>query len=165
MIEYRLKGGKELHDLLQQLPVQIEVKLLRNAMAKAVKLLRDEARAIAPLETGVMKRAIKSTRNTKHGQVIGKVKMRGKHSYLGTFMEFGVAPHAITVRNGGTLKINGQKVGKSVMHPGHTAKPFLRPTLDRFGQDAINEMGRYFAEYLKFGSIQAPMISVDEEEA
>lgn len=164
-MEYRLKGGKELHDLLQKLPVEVEVKLLRNAMGRAVKLLRDEARAIAPLETGIMKRAIKSTRNTKNGQVIAKVKMRGKHSYLGTFMEFGVAPHAITVRNGGTLKINGQKVGKSVMHPGHTAKPFLRPTLDRFGEDAVNAMGKYFQDYLKLGSIQAPLVSVDEEEA
>lgn len=163
-MEYRLKGGKELHDLLQKLPVEVEVKLLRNAMGRAVKLLRDEARAIAPLETGIMKRAIKSTRNTKNGQVIAKVKMRGKHSYLGTFMEFGVAPHAITVRNGGTLKINGQKVGKSVMHPGHTAKPFLRPTLDRFGEEAVNAMGKYFQDYLKLGSIQAPLVSVDEEE-
>ena len=163
-MEFRLKGGKELHDLLQQLPAQVEVKLLRNAMAVGAKLLRDEARAVAPLETGIMKRAIKSSRNTKNGRVTAKVKMRGKHSYLGTFMEFGVAPHAITVRNGGTLKINGQKVGKSVMHPGHTAKPFLRPTLERFGEEAVNAIGKYLQEHLKFKPSEGPLVSVDEEE-
>ena len=77
MIELRLKGGKELHDLMQQLPVEVETKILRAALGRGAKILRDEARSLAPVESGAMKKAIKSSRNTKKGQVIAKARIWG----------------------------------------------------------------------------------------
>lgn len=164
MIEMRLKGGKELHALLQQLPVEVETKILRSAMGRAARVLRDEARAIAPLETGTMKKAIRSTRNTKKGQVIAKVKMLGKHSYLGLLMEYGVKPHVITARNGGTLRIGRNTVGKSVRHPGHASRPFLRPALDMNADRIINLVGEYISQYLAFGTLVVPQVAVDVED-
>lgn len=165
----KLKNGKQVYDLLQQLPVQVEVKIMRNALAQGVKVLRDEARLQVSdtTETGALRKAIKTTRDTrrKTGQVVAKVKLKGRHSYLGLYMEYGVRPHVISVVDGeGSLKIGNNFVGAEVMHPGFIAKPFLRPALDSKAGAAIDAVGAYIAKYVTFGSIQAPTISVDEEE-
>lgn len=166
MITMKLNGGKELHALLQQLPVEVETKIMRNALARGANVIRDEARARVADETGLLRKAIKSTRNTRKGQVIAKVKLRGRHSYLGLFMEYGVTAHMITVADGaGALKIGRQFVSGSVQHPGHAPRPFMRPALDTKAKEAINVIGQYISQYLKFGSIQAPTVSVDEEDA
>lgn len=209
MIDMKITGGKELHALLQQLPVQVETKILRNALARGVNIIRDEARRLAPSETGKLRRAIKTTRDTdrKSGRVIAKVKVKGEHSFLAVFHEYGVAQHLITAgdseltprtlnkrgRRGGLtalsnglvkvggyeyeqryhtkdgvevrmLKIGNSFIGGSVLHPGYAAKPFLRPALDNKAAEAINAIGEYIGSYLKFGTIQAPTISVDEED-
>lgn len=182
MITMKINGGKELHDLLQKLPVEIETKIMRNAMAKGAKVIQAEAKALVPVKTGLLRKAIKTTRDTKRGQVIAKVKIKGKHSYLARFIEYGVAPHLIaatgkgegrvavrkadegrgTITNG-VMKIGDDFVSGIIQHPGHAAKPFLRPALDTKAAEAINVIGQYIAQYVKLGTIQAPTISVDEE--
>lgn len=164
MIQMRINGGKELHDLLQQLPVEVETKILRAAMGRAARVLRDEARSMAPLESGEMKRSIKSTRNTKKGQVVAKVKMLGKHSFLGLFMEYGVSPHIITAQPGRVLRIGRNAVGTSVSHPGHAARPFLRPALDAKATEVVQLVTDYMTKYLAFGTIVVPTVTVDVEE-
>lgn len=185
----KINGGRELNALLQQLPVEVETKILRNALARAANVVRDEARERAPIETGDLRDAIKSSRNTKGGQVIAKVKLLGEHSFLGYFFEFGVAPHLIKVaedakptkqkRDGrvvplsmgtinkmvgrGSLVIGGNFVGPMVMHPGISPQPFMRPAMDAKAAAAIEVAGQYIAQYLTFGTITAPTIAVDEE--
>lgn len=165
----KLNGGKELHDLLQKLPVEVETKIMRNALAKGAKVIQTEARlqVADTTETGLLRKAIKTTRDTKRstGQVIAKVKLKGPHSSVGYWMEYGVAPHIISVADGsGALKIGSQFVSGEVMHPGFTPKPFMRPALDTKAKEAINVIGEYIGQYLKFGTISAPVIAVDEEE-
>lgn len=168
MIEFRLQGGKELNDILQRLPIDVETKVLRSAMGKAARVLRDEVRAMAPMESGDMKKAIKSTRKTKKGQVIARVKMLGKHSFLGHFMEYGVSPHLITAQKGGVLRIGRNRVGKAVKHPGHVARPFMRPALDANAAKVITLVADFIREnianYLKVGKVMVPEVSVDVEE-
>lgn len=189
MIEFKIKGGKELAALMQQLPVQMEKKLLRNAMAAGVRVLRDEARNQVPAKSGALRRSIKTSRDSKDGRIIAKVRLQGKHAYLGVFMEYGVRPHLISVadedtpsrntRHGsrkvaigtvnkmvarGSLKIGENFVGAYVLHPGHAAKPFLRPAMDTHAKEAVDAVGKYIGTYLQFGQITAPTISVDEEE-
>ena len=161
----KIKGGRELHALLQQLPVQVETKIMRNAMARGVKVIQAEAKRLAPTESGALDAAIKTTRDTKKGRVVAKVKVLGEHSYLARFMEYGVLPHVISVRDGeGSLKIGKSFVGAEVMHPGHASRPFLRPAFDSKAAEAVNVIGEYIASYLKFGTIQAPTVSVDGED-
>ena len=166
MITMSIKGGKQVHDLLQMLPVQVETKILRNALAAGAKVLRDEARnqVADTTETGLLRKAIKTTRDTRQGRVIAKVKLKGKHSYLGLYLEYGVLPHEITVKDGGSLRIGKNFVGMEVMHPGFTAKPFFRPALDAKATEAVNAVGAYLTKYLQFGNISAPVVAVDEEE-
>ncbi len=166
MIDMKINGGKELHDLLQQLPVQVETKLLRAALGRGVKVIQAEAKLRVPDETGQLRRAIKTTRDTRQGRVIAKVKLKGKHAYLGVFQEYGVAAHAITVKEGSkktALRIGDNFVGAAVMHPGHAAQPFLRPAFDTKAAEAIDVIGQFIGQYLQFGAIQAPTIAVDEE--
>jgi HK97 gp10 family phage protein len=168
VIDMKITGGKQVHDLLQQLPVEVETKIMRNALSAGVRVYRDEARnqVADTTDTGLLRKAIKTSRNTKRGRVIAKVKLKGKHSYAGLFLEFGVAAHAITVRDAeGSLKIGKNFVGAEVMHPGFSPKPFLRPSFDLKSKDAVNAVGAYIGKYLQFGSITAPTIAVDEEEA
>ena len=165
MIEFKIKGGKELHALMQQLPVEMETKILRNALARGARVIADEAKLRAPDDEGLLRRAVKTSRNTKNGQVIAKVKLKGPHAYLGTFMEYGVLPHIISVADGaGAMKIGKNYVSGAVEHPGHASRPFMRPALETRAEEAVNVIGEYIGSYLQFGTITAPTVAVDEEE-
>lgn len=190
MINVKIKGGKELHALMQQLPVEVETKILRQGMAKGANAVRDEARLNVAVESGGLRRSIKTSRNTKNGQVVAKVKLKGPHAFLGIFQEYGVAPHLISVEEGakptkrkrdgrvvplsmgtinkmvdrGSLVIGGNFVGKMVQHPGHASRPFMRPALDTKAAEVVSVVGEYLSKYLQFGEITAPVVAVDEEE-
>ena len=167
MIEYRINGGKELAALFEQLPVEVETKILANGLAKGANVIRDEARRRVRSKSGLTRKAIKSSRGKPGGgQVVAKVNLRGKHAFVGKFLEYGVAAHQIWVRSGkGSLVINGVPIGKQVHHPGFAPMPFLRPALDAKAGEAVQAVAGYLAKYLQWGSITAPTVSVDLEEA
>lgn len=168
MIEYSIKGGKELDALLQQLPVEVETKILRNALAAGVAVIRDEVRARVRKRSGKLAAAIKTLRDTRklEGFVVAKVKLKGPHSFLGNFLEHGVAAHKIWVGSGkDSLVINGTPIGKQVWHPGFGPMPFMRPAFDAKAGAAVQAVGDYLTRYLSFGTITAPAVAVDIEEA
>jgi hypothetical protein len=110
VIQFQIKGGREIDALLKQLPVEVETKILRNGLAAGAAVIRDEARSRVRKRSGALAKAIKTSRDTKRadGQVVAKVKLRGKHAFLGIFMEYGVLAHLIWVSAGkDTLVING----------------------------------------------------------
>lgn len=167
MIQYRINGGKEIAALLAQLPVEVETKILGNGLAKGANVIRDEARARVRAKSGLTRKAIKSSREKSDaGQVVAKVKLRGKHAFIGKFLEYGVAAHQIWVRGGKeTLVINGVPIGKRVLHPGFAPKPFLRPAFDAKAGEAVQAVASYLAHYLQWGTITAPTVTVDLEKA
>lgn len=153
--------------LLAQMPVEVETKIMRNAVAAGAREIRDEARILAPKRTGAMAGAIRVTRNTSlsAGQVIAKVRLKGPHAFLGYFHEYSVLPHLIWTRGKGSLVINGVPIGKQVWHPGHASKPFMRPALDNKADDVVKIVDGYLRSYLQWGSITVPPVAVDDEEA
>lgn len=168
MIQYQIKGGKELDALLQLLPVEVETKILRNGVAAGAAVIRDEARSLVRKRSGQLAAAIKTTSsaNRSEGYVVAKVKLKGPHSFVGNFLEHGVAAHRIWVRDGKRgLVINGVNVGKEVWHPGFGPMPFMRPALDNKASAAVQAVGDYLTRYLSWGTITAPTIAVDEQEA
>lgn len=168
MISYSIKGGKELDALLQQLPVEVETKILRNGLAAGANVIRDEARVLAPKKSGQMAKSIKTVRSVDKagGQVVAKVRLKGKHAFLGVWMEYGVLPHQIWVHsNKESLVINGVPIGKHVWHPGFAPKPFFRPAIDTKAEEAVQAVGNYLTQHLSWGTIQAPTVAVDVEEA
>jgi len=65
-------------------------------------------------------------------------------------IEYGVDPHVIKVKNKKVLanEKKGLIFGKSVMHPGQEAQPFMRPALDQVKQIWVP---RYFNQVMKKG--------------
>jgi HK97 gp10 family phage protein len=167
MIRGTVKGGEALQALLDQLPVEVETKIVRNGLARSANVIRDEARNLAPKKSGALARAIKTTRDTRKGtgQVVARVRLKGRHAFLGRFMEYGVLPHEIWTKGKGSLVISGVAIGKRAWHPGITPRPFMRPALDTKAALAVEVFGDYLKHYLQWGTITAPPVNVDEEEA
>lgn len=175
----RVKGGAELAKFLDQLPRDLQQKVMRRAILRAANVIRDEARVRAPKKTGRLAKSIKTTTRSRGTEVRGIVRLRGKNSYLGLWMEYGTAPHYIGKAGGlsgrlltkkanreGTLgqkklQINGQFVSV-VFHPGVRPRPFMRPALQAKSKEAIQAFGDYIKNYLQVGQLQAPGIEVDE---
>jgi hypothetical protein len=55
-------------------------------------------------------------------------------------IELGVKPHKISVKEKAALVINGTPIRKDVLHPGFTAKPFLRPAYENEKPKFIKEV-------------------------
>jgi hypothetical protein len=146
-----VRGSADVKRFLAQIPVDLETKVLRGAARAAANVVAEDAkrRSISQAVTD----AIKVRGSTKGGHIVAKVQVVGKGSYLAPWLEYGTAPHLISVsdkaREGrsvnrinrlakeGSLVIGGQFVGESVQHPGARAHPFLRPALDSQEGEAI----------------------------
>lgn len=181
-----IKGLKETMAFLDAFPDRIRKGAVRSALTAAAKPVRDQARMNAPKESGQMAKSIKtgSPRVEQDGTVSIKVRLAGKHSYLGQFIEYGVAPHFISAgdsglsarkltqkmgREGstsedGALKIGDTFVSGAVLHPGFAAKPFLRPALETRMDDAIQAFGERLRSYLKDKTGFSAPVKLDEVE-
>jgi hypothetical protein len=162
--------------------------LLNDNQHAGAKVIQQQAKANVPVRTGKLKKAIGIGTRVEGSKLSSYVKLRGSGSYLGLFIEYGVAPHLISVsdadkpvrgtRRGpravsigtinkmvkrGSLKIGENFVGAVVMHPGHAAKPFLRPALDQKAEEAVNAMGAYIAHRVQIGDLKAPKLEIDDE--
>lgn len=183
----RLKGGPELMAFLEAFPARLQKNALKSAMIAGARVVRDEARANVPRKSGKLAKSIKtsSPRAFTGGAASVKVKLLGPHSFVGTFLEYGVSPHLIARTGAGQGKVAIQKAvdGKGVvstkamkigedfvsgiiMHPGIVARPFLRPALDRKQGEVIDAIGARLREYLKnkTGFTAPTTISADVEE-
>lgn len=168
MSEFAVKGLKETLDVLAQLGPRIERQAIRSGLTAAAGVVRDDARARIARKTGLTSRAIRSgsPRQLQNGSYSISVSVSGnKHAFLGLFIEYGVSPHLIKVReedkptittrrgerkmsmrminrgfNAGSLRIGEQFVGPVVHHPGFAARPFLRPALEAKASEAVEAM-------------------------
>lgn len=174
-----VKGGEDLAKFLRDLPEDLRRKAMRRAIGRAANVIRDEARLLAPKRTGKMAKSIKTVTRTKGTMVKATIRLRGKHSYLGLWAEYGTSPHYIGKAGGlsgrqltkrakadGTLgqtkmQINGQFV-TLVYHPGARPRPFMRPALASKASEAVQTFGDYIRDYIQFGTLSAPGIEVQE---
>src|SRR6185369_10816608 len=159
VIEWKINGGKELAALMAQLPVEVETKIMGNGLVAGANVIRDDARSRVRAKSGLTRKSIKTARSVGEGQVVAKIKLTGKHAFVGHFLEHGVAAHQIWVHGGKqSLVINGVPIGKMVRHPGFAPKPFMRPALDSKAGQAVQAVAGYLTRYLKWGTIATPSI-------
>jgi HK97 gp10 family phage protein len=163
MSDVVIKGGKELHDFLQQLPVKMEKNIMRSALRAGAKVIADEAKANVPVKDGDLRDSIRVSTRAKRGQVTASAKAGNKKAFYWHFVEFGTAAHTIKAKNGKSLFFNGSNV-RSVRHPGARAKPFMRPALDSKSTEAIRAVGAQIGKRLNKLGLNAPDISVGEDE-
>ncbi|WP_257540650.1 HK97-gp10 family putative phage morphogenesis protein [Sphingobium sp. CFD-1] len=167
-----LPGLKELDGFLAALPMNMQKAAYRQALTAAAKPVRDEARNLAPKESGKMAKAIKtgSPRQNPDGTFSISIRLEGEHSFLGLFHEYGVRPHYIAAgdsdlsarkltqavrREGssdvetGALKIGDNFISGQILHPGHAAHPFMRPALDAKADEAVQAFAAKIRSYLE----------------
>lgn len=146
----KVSGQADVQRLFESIPANATA-ILRGAARAAANVVADEAklRSISAEVSG----AIKVRASTKGGTAVGKVQVRGPGAYIAPWLEYGTAPHYISVNDTdragrsigrinrlgkeGSLTIGGAFVGASVFHPGARAHPFLRPALDTKEAEAI----------------------------
>lgn len=90
-----VRGAAEVKRFIAGLPAQLEAKVLRGAARAAANVVADEARSrsISPDVTGAIKVAVK----VEDGRVVAKVQVKGQGAYMAPWLEYGTAPHFISV--------------------------------------------------------------------
>jgi HK97 gp10 family phage protein len=155
-----IKGGKELQEFLNTLPVKVEKNILRSALRAGAKVIAEEAKQNVPVKSGELRDSIVLSTDARKGKVTAKAKTS---LWYAKFVEFGTAAHKINPKNGMSLLFGGRWV-KSVDHPGSNAKPFLRPALDTKANEAINAVGVQIGKRLTKLGLNAPAMSAGSEE-
>jgi len=169
--EFPVTGLKELDAYLSHLPMNLQKGAYRAGLTAAAAVIRDEARLRVPRQSGKLAKSIRSgsARQNADGTLSITVGPRGGgHSFLGLFYEYGVKPHLIArtgkgegrvaVRkaaagegkiDGKVMKIGDDFVSGIISHPGHAARPFLRPALDIKADDAVQAFANRIRDYIE----------------
>lgn len=164
---FNIQGLKELHQMLQELPVRIEKNIMRGAIRAGANVYRDAARAAAPVDDGLLKRSIKTgSTNIKKGNVVVNV---GTDLFYARMVEFGTAsyytgtgrtvgkPYKIPKASKKTGKISkrtkraikfGNVIVNNVTHPGIKPQPFMRRAFDSASNQAVATFAQYVSTRL-----------------
>jgi len=155
MADEMIRGGRELGQFLQGVPVKVERNILRSALRQGVNVFKVEAKQEVPVDEGDLRDSIRVSVRSKGGTVYAAVKVGGKkapHAYL---VEFGTAAHKIKAKPQHALSFSGVAV-QEVDHPGARAKPFVRPTFDSKSSAAIEAVAAQVRKRLTKEGINVP---------
>lgn len=158
--EVEIKGLAELQAALDQLPVQIEKKLMRGALRAGQKVVLEQARGIVHSVSGDLAASMRISTGIKGSTVYASVKVGNKKSFYARWVEFGTKAHQIKAKGAGSIVFGGI-FSKSVHHPGAKAKPFMRPALDAAAQNGSAAF-QAVAEYLR-GRITKELSKLPDE--
>ena len=137
LFTFKVEGLQELDRQLRALPERVAGNALATAVSAGARVIRNEAMARAPVDTGALKSQI-FTKRLRSPSPSEKMSIVGVRS--------GLAKYANTKRN-----VRSGKAGKTYKTDGKTfywkfiefgtskmaAKPFLRPAFDAKEQDAV----------------------------
>ncbi len=134
----RLEGGHRIRKILRHLPADAR-KEVSAALEEGIKIVQATAVALAPEDTGNLKRALASKgalgkrENGMRVEFGLRTRRLQKKAFYAPFVEFGTKGY-----EAGSVRVSGRKgrngaayfkgVDKSV--PARPARPFLRPALD-----------------------------------
>ena len=126
-----LSGFRELAAALKELPQRVARKHLRGSTSKGARVIRNEARSLAPKDTGEMAKDIMIKRERSEGdhvasfsvfvrtgkksRLAGRARDVDKDSYYWRFLEFGTAKMP--------------------------AQPFMRPAFEAKKEEAVDAIG------------------------
>lgn len=157
-----MKGQADFKRYMQSIPADLETKILRGAAKAAGNVIMDEAKLQTRSED--VREGLRMRTAAKDGVMRVTIDIKpGWARSLAIWEEYSTQGHFISVddsqRNGmsvnrinrtdkaareagkigsqESLVIGGEFVGKTVWHPGASANPFLRPSLDLKGDEAI----------------------------
>lgn len=136
------QGGAEIDAMLRDWPAKVSRRLATPAVRAGARVIADEAKRQAPVETGALRKAIKvrmvkSRRRTERRL---KVSIAGPEGALWHLIEFGTEPHVIKAVRKKLLSSGSKIYGVKVDHPGIRPQPFLRQAADSKMTEALEAM-------------------------
>lgn len=139
-IQISVKGLEDLAQVLKSFPEKVSRNILSKAVYAGAIVVRDAARANAPVKTGKLRKSIKiRSARSKRGSM-EKIFRVYAAAYYGHMVERGTKAHKIKHINVKALKI-GKAFAIEVDHPGiQSPRPFLRPALDENTINIIEAM-------------------------
>lgn len=146
-----LRGRAEVSAFLASAPAKL-TNVLRGAARAGATVIADEIKTTTPSDA--VREAVRIRTKKGDGRIVVTIDVKpGWGRAVGTWLEYGTAPHFISVddsqRNGmsvgrvnkshaaGSIVIGGQFVGATVFHPGARPHPTFRPALDLKEVEAI----------------------------
>ncbi|MGI4717209.1 MAG: HK97-gp10 family putative phage morphogenesis protein [Janthinobacterium lividum] len=155
MADETIAGGRQLAEFLQQLPLKVEKNIMRAALRAGAAVIREEAKAQVPVDSGALRRSLKVSTSTKKGRVTAKLKVGGRLAPHAHLVEFGTKPHKIKAKRQQALSFGGT-VAREVDHPGAKPHPFMRPAFDSHSSEAIAAVASKVRERLTNEGINVP---------
>ena len=141
----KLEGSKELTKQLNKLAKKAASGAVRKALRAGGNVILKEARIRVPRRTGTLKKSLgivarKGTRTSFRVSITNRSGKKFKHDgWYAHFLEFGVRSHTLSKKNEARRK-----------HPGHKAKPFMRPAYELKKEAAVKTFrDRMWQEILK----------------
>lgn len=99
-----LRGLKDTIAFLDLFPKRVQNGALRVGATAGAGVIREKARANVAKKSGLTAKAIKTGSPRVEGTTVRiRVRLAGKHSFLGKLLEYGVKPHFITAGDIGGL--------------------------------------------------------------
>lgn len=138
----KLVGTKEIAAKLKRMSEDIRRRELDRAGRAGTKVIADEARDTAPVDSGQLKKSIivRKQRALSSGYRTAYAVGVGKKAWYFPLVEFGTKAHTIRPRARGgkqVLASGGQVFGRSVRHPGTTGKGFFRAAFESQKEAAV----------------------------
>lgn len=163
-----VRGRADVKRLMAQTPAELVEKVLVGAGRAAGKIVMTEAQQ--RVRSPEVRDGLEMKTRIDGPRIIVTISIKpGWARSIGSWLEYGTAPHYISVddsqRQGmsvnrvnkgvkaGTLVIGGEPVGKTVHHPGARPSPFLRVSLDLKEVDAIAAAQGYINARVRPGGI------------
>jgi HK97 gp10 family phage protein len=174
-IEFTLKGGAELAELLDAMPDRIAMNVMRGAMLAGANVIRDRARELCPVasthtppghEPGHLRKCIISGRGRGGRDTIVALVGVTPDGFYGRFVEYGTISNANTTF--GHVRVKGQRKGTAIrLHHATKGEQFMRPAADEEAGAAAQAIIDYASKRVVEAAVGAglvdPLYELDEE--
>jgi HK97 gp10 family phage protein len=169
--EVNIVGGADLAAFLKLLPKKLETNIMRAALRAGASVIAKEAKNnLSVHKTGSLKKSIRTSSRSQKGTVFAYARAGGnrgagnkdKSAFYSAFIEYGSAAHGIVAKNKPNLVFRARD-GRLVktkfipLHPGFSAKPFMRPAFDTKGAEAVAAVAKKIRERLSQEGINVPL--------
>lgn len=138
----QVKGFAEIAKFFDEVTPKMGRSIMRGSMRDGAKVMQEAAQANLvrnkSVKHGDLYRSIKVGSSQKGSEIHGYVRTR---DFRATWVEKGTVAHQIVAPAGKFLSVGGFFF-KFVNHPGADPKPFMRPAVDKYNQQAVQAMGK-----------------------
>jgi HK97 gp10 family phage protein len=133
-IDISVVGDRELQRKLRRLEVKLQKKIVRNAINRAILPVRDKAKSLVPVDSGLLKRSIKRKTGVKKGIARARI-VTGTRIQLGIPVDAkGYYPAAIEY---------------GVPSQGKSANSFMRAAISALRTHVLQKTGDYIDEGIR----------------